>query len=107
LLVVVGEMLLKAHEALAPGDVIRGAGDILDTGEKTALYAAAPTFLPDDFAVFVASEPPTEIVWLVPITGVRPISSTPMVETGSRADSCRRSPTSSISPGLPFPTIDR
>jgi hypothetical protein len=69
LLVVVGEMLLKAHEALALGDVIRGAGDILDRGEKTALYAATPTFLPDDFAVFVASEPPTEFVWLVPITG--------------------------------------
>lgn len=66
----VAEMLLARHQPLLRGDVLPPAGPIVSGSTLSALYAAIPVLLPDAFAVFEGSEPPTVFVWLVPVTAV-------------------------------------
>lgn len=64
---VAGEAV-ESGDAILRGDVIGPRGRLFDGSEMEALYAAAPVYLPDDFAVFVARPTNVAIGWLVPIS---------------------------------------
>ncbi|MBL8298440.1 MAG: suppressor of fused domain protein [Rhodanobacteraceae bacterium] len=65
----VGEELINAGSALLRGDVIGPKGALFDDAQMTALYATAPTFLPNDFGTCqVANLGPVVLIWLIPIT---------------------------------------
>jgi hypothetical protein len=42
---------------------------LFDRGQMTALYAATPVYLPDNFAVCDTAAGKAVMAWLVPITG--------------------------------------
>ena len=60
--------LISRGAGLLRGEVIGPRGSLFGRGNASALYAAAPVYLPDEFAVY--EEPTRSIVltWLVPIT---------------------------------------
>jgi hypothetical protein len=53
---------------LRRGEVIGPRGKLFEHGTTTALYAAAPVYLPDDFAECAEGNRTIVLVWLVPIT---------------------------------------
>jgi hypothetical protein len=58
----VGEMVLAEHRPILRGDVLPPRGAIVPGSTLSAFYAAAPVALPDAFAAFGGSEPPTVFV---------------------------------------------
>ncbi len=67
-LATVGELVLQRHHGLLRGEVLPARDALAPTARLDALYAAAPAMLPDEFATFFGSEPPTVFVWLMPIS---------------------------------------
>lgn len=61
------EFIIKDHGPLLRGHVIRLPKEVSERLGFDALYCAIPVFLDDDFATFNDSQPPTVIVWLMPI----------------------------------------
>lgn len=61
------DLILKDHRALLRGQVIRFPTDMAQKLGFDAVYCAIPVFLEDDFATFNGSQPPTVIVWTIPI----------------------------------------
>lgn len=61
------ELILKNHNALLRGQVIRLPKEGAEKLGFDAVYCAIPVFLDDDFAIFNGSQPPTVIVWVMPI----------------------------------------
>jgi hypothetical protein len=59
--------MIHRSEAMSRGTIIGPRGRLFATGRMTALYAAAPVYLPDEFAR-CAGAPPVDLLWLVPIT---------------------------------------
>jgi hypothetical protein len=64
---VAGELIDRAT-GLLRGEVIGPRGRLLGSGALTALYAAAPVYLPDGFAVCTEANRTIVMTWLVPIT---------------------------------------
>jgi hypothetical protein len=60
--------LIHGNRSLRRGDVIGPRGRLFAGTAMTALYAALPVYLPDDFADFASDEGPVRLTWLVPIT---------------------------------------
>lgn len=53
--------------ALRRGEVLRFGGPLFEGTQASALYAAEPAYFPPGLGVWRGSDPPTVIVWLVPI----------------------------------------
>lgn len=60
-------MMVQRNLGLQRGQIIGPAGPLFGGSDLTALYVAAPSYLPDEFQIFHA-DGHVEIVWLVPIT---------------------------------------
>ena len=60
--------LIRRGVGLHRGDVLGPRGSLFGRGHASALYAAAPMLLPDDFAVYREGEVSVVLTWLVPIT---------------------------------------
>lgn len=61
------ELILKDHNALLRGQVIRLPVDAAKKLGLDAMYCAIPVFMSDNFATFSGSQPPTVVVWVIPI----------------------------------------
>lgn len=68
LLLFICELILGNHKAVLRGQVIRLPTEAAEKLGFGAVYCAIPVMLGDDFATFKGSQPPTVIVWVVPIT---------------------------------------
>lgn len=64
----VAEGLLRECRCLMRGEVIGPRGTLFAGTAMTALYAALPVYLPDDFAGYENEDGPIALTWLVPIT---------------------------------------
>ena len=60
--------LIDRSSGLLRGEVIGPRGRLFGTGALTALYSAAPVYLPDGFAVCTEENRKIVLTWLVPIT---------------------------------------
>lgn len=58
--------LVSRGQALLRGSVYAGSFPL--PGVTSELYSAIPVFFPDGFQAWRGSDPPTTLVWLVPIT---------------------------------------
>jgi hypothetical protein len=67
LLLFICELILRNHSALLRGQVVRLPADAAEKLGFEALYCAIPVFVEDGFATFRCSQPPTVIVWTIPI----------------------------------------
>lgn len=67
LLLFICEVILKDHNALLRGQVIRLPVEATKSLGFDAIYCAIPVFIEDDFATFGGSQPPTVIIWTIPI----------------------------------------
>lgn len=67
LLLFICEFVLRRHHAIRRGQVIRLGMDVTEAIGFDAVYCTIPVFLDDDFSTFTESNPPTVIVWLIPI----------------------------------------
>lgn len=67
LLLALCEQILNHHLGLLRGQVLRLSTDEARVLGFEAVYCALPVFLDPTFATFRGSEPPTVIVWVVPI----------------------------------------
>lgn len=67
LLLLICELILRNHDAVLRGQVIRLPMDATERLGFDAVYCAIPVFMDDDFATFEESQPPTVIVWMIPI----------------------------------------
>jgi hypothetical protein len=65
---VVGQDVVKLHQALFRGEVIGPAGPLLPGSTCEALLCLSPVYWPDGLHVWRGSDPETVFVWLVPIT---------------------------------------
>jgi hypothetical protein len=63
------DLILKGHDALLRGEVIRLPEEGARELGFEAVYCAIPVFMDDAFATFDGSQPPTVIVWIIPIYG--------------------------------------
>ncbi len=61
------EMIVKSHKPLFRGEVIQLPVDIVKKVHFDAIYCAIPVFFDDDFATCYETNPPTVIVWILPI----------------------------------------
>ncbi len=61
------ELILRNHDAVLRGKVIRLPADATERLGFDAVYCAIPVFMDDEFATFGVSQPPTVIVWMMPI----------------------------------------
>lgn len=61
------DLMLAKHDALLRGQVIRLPEEVTDKLGFYAMYCSIPVFLEGDFATFSGSEPPTVMVWVIPI----------------------------------------
>jgi Suppressor of fused protein (SUFU) len=68
LLFQVAAELITRGTGLLRGEVLGPRGQLFSRGDTTALYAAAPVFLPDDFAICREPNRTIVLVWLMPIT---------------------------------------
>lgn len=64
---IAGELIQRGHGA-ARGEVIGPRGRLFAATEMTALVAAQPVYLPDEFAVCETPAAPVVLAWLVPLT---------------------------------------
>lgn len=62
-----GELIQRGH-GVARGEVIGPRGRLFAGTEMTALVAAQPVYLPDEFAVCETPAAPVVLAWLVPLT---------------------------------------
>lgn len=69
LLLFICGLILKDHRALLRGQVIRLPKDVAMELGFDAVYCAIPVFMDGKFATFNGSQPPTVIVWIIPIYG--------------------------------------
>ena len=60
--------LIDREYGLHRGEVIGPRGRLFDRGECTALYAAAPVYLPDSFSTLSTKGTTVVLTWLIPIT---------------------------------------
>jgi hypothetical protein len=60
--------LIDGHRGLLRGELVGPRGRLFAGAEMTALYATAPVYLPDEFAVCDSPTGPIVLTWLVPIT---------------------------------------
>jgi hypothetical protein len=67
LLLFVCELILKNHDAVLRGQVIRLSMDVTERLGFDALYCTIPVFMNDEFATFGESQPLIVIVWMIPI----------------------------------------
>lgn len=67
LLLFICELILKNHDAVLSGQVIRLPMDAAEKLGFDAVYCTIPVFMDDDFATFKELQTPTVIVWVVPI----------------------------------------
>lgn len=67
LLLFICELILKDHYAVLRGQVIRLPMSATERLGFDAVYCAIPVFMDDEFATFGESQPPTVIVWMIPI----------------------------------------
>jgi hypothetical protein len=68
-LVQVAAELIERGRGLARGEVLGPRGRLFEVGTTTALYAAAPVYLPDSFHVYANGDREVVLTWLVPVTG--------------------------------------
>jgi hypothetical protein len=61
--------LLDGHRGLLRGEIIGPRGPLFAATQMTALYATAPVYLPDEFAVCPTGAGTVVLTWLVPVTG--------------------------------------
>lgn len=66
-LLFVSDVAINCHRALLRGQVIRLPKEAMETLGFEAVYCAMPVFLADNFATFDGTNPPTVIVWVLPI----------------------------------------
>jgi hypothetical protein len=59
---------LEGHTALLHGQVLGPAGPLIPGSELRALLCLEPFLYPDTLAVCRDTEPPTEFIWLIPIS---------------------------------------
>lgn len=67
LLLFVCELILRDHDAVLRGQVIRLPMDAAQKLGFDAVYCSIPVFMDDEFSTFGESQPPTVIVWMIPI----------------------------------------
>ncbi len=67
LLLFICELILKNHDAVLRGQVIRLPVEATEKLGFDGVYCSIPVFLDDNFATFKGSQPPTIIVWIIPI----------------------------------------
>jgi hypothetical protein len=67
LLLFICELILRNHDAVLRGQVIRLPVDATERLGFDAVYCAIPVFMDDEFSTFDESQPPTVIVWIIPI----------------------------------------
>ena len=63
----ISELILKYHKSLLRGQVISLPLELSMECGYDAIYCAMPVFLNDTFSTFYESEPPTVMVWIIPI----------------------------------------
>lgn len=61
------ELILKNHEAPLRGQVLHLPSKITDNLGIDAVYCAIPMFLDESFSIFRESDPPTIMIWVIPI----------------------------------------
>jgi hypothetical protein len=64
---VAGRLIDRGH-GLHRGEVLGPHRRLFDRGEMTALYAAVPIYLADEFSVYETAAGAVVLTWLVPIT---------------------------------------
>lgn len=64
---VAGELIARGR-GLCNGEVLGPRNRLFGEGETTAVVAASPVYLPDEFAVCEAAAGPVVMTWLMPIT---------------------------------------
>lgn len=67
LMLLICELILIEHDAVLRGRVIRLPWDEAKKLGFDAVYCAIPVFMDDEFATFFGTQPPTVIVWVIPI----------------------------------------
>lgn len=67
LLLFICELILRNHNAVLRGQVIRLPMEAAEKLGFDALYCSLPVFMDDEFAKFGESQPSTIIVWMMPI----------------------------------------
>lgn len=65
-----GDYLLSQHQALLRGDVVGPSDPIVPNVYLNAIYAAMPVMFEPEFATYAGTDPPTVLVWLVPLHGI-------------------------------------
>lgn len=61
------KFILKNHNAVLRGQVIQLPMDAVEKFGFDAVYCAIPVFMDDEFATLGETQPPTVIVWMMPI----------------------------------------
>jgi suppressor of fused protein SUFU len=87
----VAEDLLREPRCLLRGEVIGPRGTLFAGTAMTALYAALPVYLPDDFAEFANEDGPVALIWLVAQYGWSAFEDALVVEDPDLTDLNRRS----------------
>jgi hypothetical protein len=59
--------LAATHRALLRGEVVGPGNPVIEESPMNAWYVTRPTIFPDGLATYVGSEPPTVVVWMIPI----------------------------------------
>lgn len=70
LVAVLAELALRITDdgvALRRGDVVRLADPVVSGSAMTSLYASNPAYFPEGLAEFEGTQPPTVVVWFVPL----------------------------------------
>lgn len=62
-----GNFIKDKNQALLRGDVVGPSSPIIAGVKVNAIYASHPVIFNDDLNVFRLSEPPTVIIWLLPL----------------------------------------
>jgi hypothetical protein len=66
------EYVASKQQALLRGDVVGPAAPIIPGVQAKSVYAAIPVVFDDGLATFSGSQPPTVIVWLLPLVAREP-----------------------------------
>jgi hypothetical protein len=61
------DLILRNHDAVLRGQIIQLPMGAAEKFGFDAVYCAIPVFMNDEFATFGGSQPPTVIVWMMPI----------------------------------------
>ncbi|WP_407316045.1 suppressor of fused domain protein [Pseudomonas sp. nanlin1] len=61
------EFMLSKHQPLLRGDVVGPSVPIFAGTMMNSVYAAIPVIFPDDLHLLGETEPPTVLVWLIPL----------------------------------------